>query len=206
MYARLILSLALFGFASTAFAQGESVSQNTYSSPSDKTVNVRLAPIQALVGIAMGNVQVAVHDRVSVGVMGGLLFNQAPLRAAVSSDSTRDADEFDFSYNEIGARVDVGLTNSIMSDTWYLSGIIRNLNIEVQDKVIDQSASAEILAAGAVLGYQWAWTSFNMNLGLGLTSPIQERYDTRNVTTVSDEDFESIGTTATLDFNMGLTF
>ncbi|MEO0336375.1 MAG: hypothetical protein AAF202_08270 [Pseudomonadota bacterium] len=209
MLLRILLSLALLGFASTALGQGETVGQKPEAEQkTDKIVNLRIAPIQALIGVAMGNIMVNVHDRVNVGLSGAFLFNQEPLRNAVSnsSDSTSDADDFDFAYNEVGARVDVGLSNSIMANTWYLSGVLRNLNIEVEDRLSDGKATGDIVVAGAILGYQWTLDSFNLSLGGGFNSAISERYDTENVADVSDDDFESIGTTATIDLNMGFTF
>ena len=202
-----LLVLWIVAFGSSALAQGRStIESGAEATHSNKVVNLRVSPLSVLLGVAAANFQVAVHERVSVGLSGAYLFDQQPLRSALESSSTREVDEFDFAFSEYGLRVDVGLSNSIMADTWYLSSVLRSITVEVQDRIIDQTASANVLGAGAILGYQWVWSQVNLNLGAGFTTPIREEYNTRNVSDVSEDDLERVGTSATLDFNLGIAF
>ena len=193
--------------SSVSFAQtGESRLTEDASADNFRRVNFKLAPLSALVGIAEGGIDVAVSERVSLGVYGSSLFNDGPLKNAIDGETTRDMDDFELSFNQYGFRVDVGLTGGVMSDTWYVSPFIKQMNIEVEDTLLNDRASGDLTLAGAGVGYRWMWDHFNISLGAVLTTPLEEEYRVDDGSEVDEDDLDSVGTLAGLDFNFGFAF
>ena len=108
-----------------------------------------------------------------------------------------------------GIRSNIYLNGVAYTDSWYVGPFIKYFSFNVSSTSLTGSTVvASGLEAGALAGYKWHWSSFNIGLGLG---PVF--YTTSNPVSVTD----SSGTTVTYDaplhgfglggeFTLGWTF
>ncbi|MCB0392300.1 MAG: hypothetical protein KDD58_13490, partial [Bdellovibrionales bacterium] len=101
---------------------------------------------------------------------------------------------------------DFAIDGQIMEDTYVFSAIISNQTVKVENVFFNEIGKAEALLGTLLVGYQWMWEHFNINLAGGINTAISEKYSFENVTGVDDSDVDGISTGFALEFGMGIAF
>lgn len=135
--------------------------------------------------------------------------SDATIKTAIKNqNASSDIDYFDLSASSFGGRFDFAFGQSIMASTWYTSGSVHSLKVNVKDnRRFGGEGSADIVLAKAVFGYQWMWDHFNINLAGGLGVPLVEKYKINvDSYTFTEDDIKKTATAPALEFGLGFAF
>ncbi|HXH29444.1 MAG TPA: hypothetical protein VNJ01_01405 [Bacteriovoracaceae bacterium] len=157
--------------------------------------NVRVSPL----GLLIGSADVEVDFKISPSVTLGPTFQFLSL----------DSEGFDVSAYSVGIRSNIFLNGEVFKSGWYVGPVAKYINVKVEDTDNSSSnleGSASGLMVAVILGYQWMWESFNINLGVG---PGHSFIDEIRVTDNAgyDETYEgSGGFVLPIEFMLGWKF
>lgn len=155
-------------------------------------VGLRFSPISALIGLIDVDLDVGVTEKFVI-------------TPNIQSWNLKIGDT-DFSIFGYGLSATYRF-NGAFEDSWYLGPSFRTLNFKGEDATT--RAEADVTAIGGVFGYQWAWTSFYMNLGgfVGSLSSADVKAVDKTTGLETGETFSVPGTLGVgLDFKLGWYF
>ncbi len=158
------------------------------------TWNFRFSPVGLLIGIIAAELDYKVAEHIVVGpafLNWNIKIDDTSLLASV--------------FGVQGAYY----INPVYTDSFYVGGALSSLSVSASktDSVgTKYSASASGTALGVKAGYHWFWDSFNLNLGLVVSSSsvnkVKIKDDSGNVV----DEQNSPGATTGMDFAIGFTF
>ena len=170
----------------------------SFSSMAD--IGFRLNPVTALVGFADISLDLPIGD--SLRLTPTMQYWNLTLPDSTTNESST------FKVNGLGADLTFHFGNNFASGL-YLGAFFSKMNFEYESEALNESGEADITTAGAILGYQWCWTSFYMNLAARFGSASAESTITvQNSTTGEDTGTEEDTPTGggSLEFKLGWRF
>ena len=108
-----------------------------------------------------------------------------PWLSKVDYQETIDASEVKLAGYGFGGRINYYFSEALKENSWYIGAVFYNMDLDLSTKTIfvtqstiTQTSTDNITATGKtsgniygfMIGYQWIWDNFNMNLGLGITT------------------------------------
>lgn len=199
----------------TTWAAGERESRKTGSvssistnvddsSDSLKTVNFRVGPLHALLGIADVEVDFGVSDSFTLGPMFSYINRNLEF-----SDSTLGA--YRVQAESFGLRGNWYFSGKRFSQGAYLAPFILYGHAKVSGS---SGASSNLegegsgFGLGALIGYQWVWETFNINLGGGFQASQMNDLKVRDKRTGDEHKTETVSTTGALalEWTIGFMF
>ena len=142
------------------YGSSTSVYTATHEDTSDKTMNLRIGVIPALIGILHIDADFGVSDSFTLG----------PALAYGKRKFSIGSTPVSVELGSIGARGNWYFSGNRFTQGAYLAPFLTYSRIEVIVTKSDRSLSgrANGILSGAMVGYQWVWDTFNINLGAGL--------------------------------------
>ncbi len=131
--------------------------------PALAQTNIRVNPLTSLVGVHMLDVDFKLTDNATLG----------PTLSYINFSD----DGYDVTGYSAGIRANIYLNGEVFTQGWYVAPRLQYLSLKVEDTIGLNAAegSAGALDGGALIGYQWMWENFNINLGAGVTYIASER-------------------------------
>ncbi len=124
--------------------------------------------------------------------------------------ANKEIDTYDVKYISPGLRANYYFNGKALTQGWYLGPSVNYIDVEVssEDDVNGElTGSATGYYSTLILGYQWMWKSFNINLGVGPTFYAVDKVKVENEDSTYDEEFSGFsGTSATFEFTFGWKF
>tara|TARA_B100000749_G_scaffold280899_1_gene281031 strand:- start:111287 stop:111829 length:543 start_codon:yes stop_codon:yes gene_type:complete len=115
--------------------------------------------------------------------------------------------DFDYEIQGVGGSISYHFSGALQ-DSFYLGGSFRSLSLTLDDEFTGETAEADVTASGVILGYQWVWDSFYMNLGAFAGSASESEIDVEdssgNLTGETEDVPATLG--VGLDFKLGWSF
>lgn len=172
-----------------------------------RNFNIRINPIATMIGMPTLSLQYAINDTISLGVGGMYMTSDETIKDFIEAgDPFFNRNEYEISAQSVNLRGDFAIDGQIMEDTYVFSAIISNQTVKVENVFFNEIGKAEALLGTLLVGYQWMWEHFNINLAGGINTAISEKYSFENVTGVDDSDVDGISTGFALEFGMGIAF
>lgn len=156
-----------------------------------QSVNVRIDPLTMLVGVLNAEVDFKVSKAWTVGpTISYFRFNVG--HSSVSASG-------------LGVRGNYFFNGNVFTDSWYFGPFFKYATAEAEYKSTGSSAKASGTGLGALVGYHWSWTTFNMQLGGGIVNySIPDAEITDNGDRVEYGGIS--GTGVALEFSIGWKF
>lgn len=151
-----------------------------------KKININLSPLGLVLGVTNIGFDYAVARKFTLG--GSFTYISLD-SGAIEASATGLEIKGQYFFTE-------AFTNS-----WYLLGMYAYTSGEATNNLTLDEANLDVTSLGALGGYMWMWTNFNIQLGLGVQSLSVEQTTSSNVDT---SDFD--GSFAYLDFRLGWAF
>jgi hypothetical protein len=124
--------------------------------------------------------------------------------------ANKDIDTFDVKILSPGLRANYYFNGKALTQGWFLGPSVNYIDLEVstEDDVYGKlTGNATGFYSTLILGYQWMWKSFNINLGVGPTFYALDKVKVENEDSSYDEEFSGFsGTSASLEFTFGWKF
>lgn len=178
-----------------------------------KKVNFRIKPLETILGLTSASISFLVSPRLSLGVEGMLLTSDAFVKNSLKAqDPFLNVDAYDISASSLGGRADFAFGESIMASTWYASGSLHSVKVNVENNSrYGGEGSADLLLAKAVVGYQWMWNNFNINLAGGFGAPLVQKYKVKYKNEIynkwlKEDDIKTVASSPALEFALGFAF
>lgn len=152
---------------------------------------IKVNPLTALLGLIDADVDFG--------------FNNLKLSANLATWSV-DISDFSITYTGVGGTAGYYFSGAF-SDSFYIGAQVKSMSFAFDNAT--EEAEATVTFTGGVLGYQWAWSTFYMNLGFIAGSLSETEINVKNKTsgleTGGTEDVPgAVGTG--LDLKMGWYF
>lgn len=169
------------------------------SSASFAGLGLRFAPISAVVGLVDASLDIPL----------GSSFRLTPTviywNLSLSDSST--SEEFTINTNGAGADFTYHFSGNYNSGL-YLGAYYTSLKLEYESTALNETGELETSIAGGLLGYQWCWTSFYMNLALKAGTASESKITIKNKTTGAEtgEEEDAPSTSSGLEFKLGWHF
>jgi len=174
-----------------------------------KVANVTIDPIPLLIGLAGAGVSFSVSERVAIGAFGSVLLSDSAISSVIDGATTSNLN-YSIDASTFGVEAMFGLNGPVYGDTWYLRPTVSKVSVSIVENSQGFTGTGEATVAQLMVGYQWLWNSgFNIRLGGGLSTSLDENYEVRdpnNLNSVSESDLENLGTSAALEFKLGWAF
>lgn len=174
----------------------------------NKRISIRVSPFSILAGIAQLSLNYAVTDKFSLGFEGSHLMSAATLKSRIKElKSDASVDNYEISALSYGVRADYALGDSVMANTWYLSGGLSNVIVGAKSRIDVVEASGDVTFGRALVGFQWVKEHFLINLAGGISTVLSEKYKVnRYYGWASENPAKNIGSGPALEFSLGYVF
>lgn len=212
MYKKIVLG-CLLGLSTTVIsaeepAPNQLVQVENSQLASDKTTSIRISPLSTLVGLPQLSINYAVTNKISLGLEGSHLISDSVIKSSIKEkNSDSSIDSYDISAQSYGVRADYAFGDSIMANTWYLSGGLSNLKVGIKSRIDAGEASGDLILGRALIGFQWVKQHFIINLAGGFSTVFSQEYKVSTASGWASEDqVKNIGSHSALDFSLGYVF
>ena len=164
------------------------------------TVNLRVDPLQVLVGTLSAGLDFEIADEWTFGPRFHFMNSQLG--------------DYKFLTWGAGGRFNYYLSGKNFSRGWYWGSSVeyRFVKVERNSTLYGQvSGETSGLSTTQIFGYGWYWGNFNMSVGGGAQiAPWSRALELKDTSGVKREDFSnyfaSVGFTPTVEFNIGFLF
>ncbi|MBX9767288.1 MAG: DUF3575 domain-containing protein [Bdellovibrionales bacterium] len=183
--------LVVFSILSGMFAS------NANAAMTEKSVNVRVAPLALLVNYLNVDVDFPVNADWSIG--------PTVTYRSFSESYAGFSSNISTSVLGLGARA-TWFENGVFQQGWYVSPIAQYISASAKSG--SASASVGVFGLTAVGGYHWFWDNFNLNLGAGFSAVLggsRIKVTDSTTTTSTEVNMQSSGGLA-IDFMIAYLF
>lgn len=163
----------------------------------DKSVNIRFSPLGLLIGYLNVDADFKINRAWTLGP--SVSYWSLKFNDSVGTSATVSVLGF-------GVRGNWHFNGDAMEDGWYLGPSARYVTVKGESSTEEVKVSGFVI--DAIVGHQWMWDSFNINLGAGFAASTAASAKWKNKTTGEETGASSnaVGGGLALEFTMGFAF